>query len=181
MDRWIIILWCVICAPVQAQDVPRLGIFGLVENVSPLVVAGRQISQPDTVPVISPLGPKQPIMLGDTLAVAASVAGEELRATRIMQVFPAVGPVSAAEGNTAVVMGSEIYIPSGMTAKAGRWVALSGLWSGDKIITSNLRTVDGDGFGHLAGVIEGDGQHVGGSQLFGGNGRRMDSAMIFGC
>jgi hypothetical protein len=170
--RHLLILLCLGGAgPVLAQDAPRLGIFGLVEGTDPLVVAGQTFVVPDEAPVISPLGTDAVFELGDTVAVVATVEDSRLVAIRLMQVFPVAGPLSDVTENTATVMGTAVHIPPGVTARSGQWVALSGLWSGETVITSRLRRIDWDGFGQLAGVVEvSDGtaiDRIGGTKITG--------------
>jgi hypothetical protein len=151
--------------PACAEDMPRLGIYGLVDSVSPLVVAGKQINLPDGYRVISPLGPSKSIELGDTLAITAEALGGQLHATRILEIYPIVGPVSAVRETVATVMGSAVHIPPDTSIKVGEWIALSGLWSGDTVITTNIRRVEGGGFGHLAGVIDEANLQIGSSDV----------------
>ncbi|MEH6648139.1 hypothetical protein [Sulfitobacter sp.] len=77
----------------QAEEAVRLGIFGVVDSVAPLTVAGREISAPKDLPVISPQGSGQEIAVGDTLAIVVRPEGGKLVATRILEVFPIVGPL----------------------------------------------------------------------------------------
>lgn len=168
MVRWVIFVLLMIALPARAQDVQRLGIFGVVDSIAPLVVAGHRIHRPDGVPVISPLGPDQDIQLGDTLAIAMHVLDGQLTALRILEIYPIVGPVAEENGSTAVVMGTAVHVPPDAAMKVGAWVAVSGMWSGEKVITTNLRRIDGGGFGQVAGVVVDDGLRIGGSTLRGG-------------
>ncbi len=166
--RLLLLLLCAMSAcPVQAQEALRLGVFGVVQSLDPLVVAGREISVPEGVRVISPLGPGQAIEVGDTLAIVATPDGDQLLATRLLEFFPVVGPVTDVKDGTATVMGTAVHIPPYVSVKAGQWVALSGLWSGEQVITSKLRRVDPGGFGQLAGVLEADTgpEQIGGSAV----------------
>jgi hypothetical protein len=166
--RWLLILVCILLgSPIQAQGAPRLGIFGLVESVDPLVVAGQKITISDGQRVISPLGPNQSIALGDTLAIAAQIVDGHLNATRVLEIYPVVGPVSAVQGKTATVMGSAVHVPPNTSIKVGAWVALSGLWSGETVITTNTRRADAGGFGHLTGLIDEESLRLGGSDVHG--------------
>tara|TARA_R110000850_G_scaffold20404_20_gene60668 strand:- start:2834 stop:3685 length:852 start_codon:yes stop_codon:yes gene_type:complete len=153
--RHLLILLCLgVAGPVLAQDAPRLGIFGLVDATDPLIVAGQTFLVPEGAPVISPLGPDAVLELGDTVAIVATMEDSHLVATRLMQVFPVAGPLSDVTETTASVMGTVVHIPPGVLARPGQWVAVSGLWSGETVITSRLRQIDWDGFGQLAGVVE---------------------------
>ncbi|MBB3992457.1 hypothetical protein GGR95_000076 [Sulfitobacter undariae] len=138
----------------HAQDAPRLAVFGVVETVNPLVVAGREILLPEGVRILSPLGPSGAVQLGDTLAIAATLSNGTLVATRVLEVFPIVGPVATVTEGTATVMGTAVHVPPKAVVKKRQWVAVSGLWSGEKVITTNLRSVDWDGYGQLAGAID---------------------------
>ena len=153
--RLLFLLICVmLAAPLRAQDALRVGVFGVVEGLDPLVVPGREISVPDDVRTISPLGPGQAIALGDTLAVVVSVEGGRLVAVRMLEFFPVVGPVADVREGTATIMGTTVHLPPKTSLKSGQWVALSGLWSGEQVITTKVRRVDWDGFGQLAGSVE---------------------------
>jgi len=156
MQRFVIVLWLTMASVVHAQESPRLGIFGTVSSVDPLVVAGERIEKPEAVGVISPLGPKQSIALGDTFAIRAELRAGKLEAERMLAIYPIAGPVRAVEGQLADIMGTKIHIPPSESMKKNLWYAVSGLWSGDTIITTNLRRLDGSGFAHLTGVLAGD-------------------------
>lgn len=151
--------------PVLAQEGMALGIFGMVEQASPLVVAGREIVVPKGLPVISPLGQGQTLTEGDTLAIRVELVAGALTARRILEVYPIVGPVSSVSGDTATLMGSPVYVPAGASVKKGRWIAVSGFWSGQKVITTRLRNLDGGGFAHLTGIVDHETVAVGGSDL----------------
>ncbi|MCX7566585.1 hypothetical protein OS189_09555 [Sulfitobacter sp. F26169L] len=167
MRLWFLVIWIVLAAPLWADDAPRLGIFGVVEQVSPLVVAGREITVPEEVNVISLLGPNQAIEVGDTLAIRVLAEAGGLKAARILQIFPVVGPVTDVQGSTATVMGSAVHVPPDMAVKAKSWLAVSGLWSGMTVITTNLRVVDHGGFGHLTGVVDASTMQIGASEVRG--------------
>lgn len=154
MRLWLILVYFGLVCPAWAQDAPRLGIFGMVEGTDPLVVAGQTIVVPEKVPVISPLGPDAVFGVGDTVAVVATVAEDQLVAARILQVFTIVGPLANVVEGTATIMGTAVHIPPSTAVQSDQWVALSGLWSGDTVITSKLRRIDWNGFGQLTGVVE---------------------------
>jgi hypothetical protein len=161
-----LMLWMVSAGWADADDAVRVGIFGEVHSVTPLVVAGQKIILPEGLPVLSPLG-QTAIARGDVLAVVAQVAEGMLVAVRVLEIFPVVGPVSARAGESAVIMGSSIHVPPGAGITHDKWVAVSGLWNGDTVITTNWRTADRDGFAQLAGVMDETGQRIGGSILSG--------------
>lgn len=166
--RLFLLLICFLAGlPALAQDTVRLGVFGMVEDLSPLTVAGLRINLPNGTRVISPLGPDVSIAQGDTLAIALKVESGALVATRVLAVYPAVGPIAAVQGRTARLMGSSVHVPPDVALSAGQWVALSGFWSGETVITTNVRIVDGGGFGHLTGVIDRQDQLIGGSAVLG--------------
>lgn len=156
MRLWVIVIFAIMTGVAQAQEPVRLGIFGMVENAMPLVVAGRQIEVPSGIPVISILGQKETIALGDTLAIVVRAGDIGLVAERIFEIYSVVGPVREVDGDTAVIMGSAVHVPSGARIKAGQWLAISGFWSGEKAITSNLRKFGG-GIAQLAGTVDQDG------------------------
>lgn len=154
MRLWGLLFWIMSGLGAQAQDTVRLGVFGTVDGTEPLRVAGRQIEVPEDVAVISPLGAGQALAQGDTVAIAVTVTDDGLRATRILEIYPLVGPVTSTSADTAVIMGSTIHLPPDTALKNGRWVAVSGLWSGNTVITTKLRALDGGGFGQLTGVVD---------------------------
>ncbi|MEP1944206.1 MAG: hypothetical protein ABJJ03_13980, partial [Sulfitobacter sp.] len=169
MRRLLVLLCVVMGVPAQAQTVQRLGVFGLVESLEPLVVAGQQITLPDDLRLISPLGPDQEIALGETLAVTAQLVDGQVLATRMLQIFAVVGPVGVVHGQSATVMGSEVHIPPDLSLKSGKWVAISGLWSGETVITTKVREVGAGGFAHLVGVMSEEGLRLGGSGVWNGS------------
>jgi len=165
MRLFLLLLYALSFGPVQAQDVRRLGVFGMVESIDPLVVAGREINVPLDVRVISPLGPGHVITLGDTLALVVSHENDRLFATRMLAIFPIVGPVTAVKEGKARVMGTDVHLPPDVGVKAGQWVVFSGLWSGTHLISTKMRRADVGGFGQLVGVFEDDAP----SDLIGGS------------
>ena len=168
MQRFVILLWLMLASVAHAQESPKFGIFGTVSSVDPLVVAGQRIDRPDALGVISPLGPKQSIGLGDTFAIRAKLSAGRLVAERMLAIYPISGPVRAVEGQLADIMGTKIHIPPSERMKKNLWYAVSGLWSGDTIITTNLRRLDGSGFAHLTGVLtNGHSPQIGGSTVTG--------------
>ena len=162
-----ILLTMLLALPVKAKDLPRLGVFGAVQSVSPLVVAGQEVILPEGVPVISPLGLGQTIGGGDTLAIRVSLEQGVLTATRVLQIHPIIGPVSFVHGDTATIMGTSTHVPPDTKIEAGSWVALSGFWSGEKVITTALREINRSGFGHITGVVSNTDIKLGGTALHG--------------
>lgn len=154
MRLLLLLIGLLLTSPVQADDLRRLGVFGVVESTDPLVVAGREIFVPDGVRAISPLGPGQAVAQGDTLAVVVTVVEGRLVAVRMLEFFPVVGPVREVRDGAATIMGTTVHLPPDIRLKAGKWVALSGLWSGEQVITTKVRRVDWDGFGQLAGTVD---------------------------
>ncbi len=153
MQRFIIVVWLMLASVAHAQETLKLGIFGTVSSIDPLVVAGQRIERPDALRVISPLGPDQSIAIGDSFAIRAEIIAGKLVAERMLAIYPIVGPVRAVEGQLADIMGTKVHIPPSERMKKNLWYAVSGLWSGDTIITTNLRRLDGYGFAHLTGVF----------------------------
>lgn len=164
MRFWSILIYILTSNTVYAESSLRLGIFGTVDAVSPLVVAGREVEANPSIPIINLLGPNMAIVKGDTLAIVAHLKDGKLIAERILEIYPVIGPVSDVSGETAQIMGSAIHIPSDINIKVGQWLAVSGLWSGAKAITSNVRRFEG-GIAQLAGVVEVEQNAVGGSVI----------------
>lgn len=162
-----ILLTALFASPLLAKDLPRLGVFGVVQTVLPLVVSGQEIILPPDVPVISPLGLGQTIGTGDTLAIRVKMDQGVLTATRVLLIYPIIGPVSAVQGNTATIMGSPAHVPPDTNMEVGTWVALSGFWSGEKIITTKVRVIKRNGFGHITGVVSNGEVALGGTALRG--------------
>ncbi|WP_298858576.1 hypothetical protein [uncultured Sulfitobacter sp.] len=164
MRLWAVFILVFLPTAALPEESIRLGIFGTVDRATPLVVAGQEIDVPAGVSVISVLGPGQEITVGDTLAIAAVLLERRLTALRILEVYPVVGPVSAVQGNTATILGSPIHIPPDTEIKVGQTFAISGLWSGEKAITSNLKRIEGR-FAQLTGMVSPDMLKIGGSTL----------------
>ncbi|RKE96768.1 hypothetical protein [Sulfitobacter guttiformis] len=163
MRLWLTLLLAITATSTFADDLARLGIFGSVESVVPLVVAGREIDVPDELPLISLLGTGLAVAKGDTLAVVVAVTNGRLVAQRISEIFAVVGPIRSADVNGAVVMGSFVQVPNEMEVEAGQWIAVSGLWSDVKVITTNLRRVESGGYGQLTGVVDATSKTLGGT------------------
>jgi len=157
------VVWMVATGLPAVAEV-RLGIFGQVQALTPLVVAGQTIVWPEGRAVLSPLG-QTSVALGDTLAIAASLDDGALIAQRVMMIYPLIGPVDRAADGSVAVMGSRVVVPDGATVTPGTWVAVSGLWNEGKVIATRLRPVEAGGFGHLAGQVEEAGNRIGGSML----------------
>lgn len=51
-----VLIFTLLTGTAHAQEPVRLGIFGMVDSIGPLVVAGQQIEVPKGVPIISILG-----------------------------------------------------------------------------------------------------------------------------
>ncbi len=165
MHRWLIFTFLLLAMPAIADETQQHGIFGVVEKLSPLVVAGQQIDVPEDLPTINLLGRGEAVALGDTLALRVEMNEGQFVARRILQIYPIVGPVSKVEGATAVIMGSAIHLPPDVTVKRGQWVAVSGFWSGQKVATTRLQNLKGGWLGHLTGAIDVAAMTLGGSGL----------------
>lgn len=168
MRLWFCLIFLVLAQAVQARDASQIGVFGTVERVAPLVVAGQQIEMPADLPVISPLGTGQSILVGDVLAVRGVLVGGRLHAERVLAIHLIVGPVSGLAERTATVMGTDVHIPPEVTVNIGGWYAVSGLWRGDTVITSRMRGVEPGSFGQIIGVLDEDGPKIGSSIISGG-------------
>ncbi|WP_299564737.1 hypothetical protein [uncultured Sulfitobacter sp.] len=162
MTSWLTgaVLAICVAAPVAAQGTLDIGIFGTVESVEPLVVAGQRIVVPAGVPVLSALGPGRQILIGDTLAITANFDGAGLLARRMLEIFAIAGPVQNVEGERATILGSEVYLPQGSAVASGDWIVVSGFWSGAPVIARRLRKVEGTGLAQLTGVVEPAGARV---------------------
>lgn len=167
MRRVLCLLWFVLGVAAQAQEPAQLGLFGTVTSVTPLVVAGQRVVVPDGLSVISPLGAGQVISRGDTLAIRAEVRSGKLVAQRMLAIYPVVGPVHTVQGQIAKIMGTNVYVPPDASVRPNLWYAVSGLWSGETIVTTKLRKVDGAGFAHLTGMVDAESQQIGGSAISG--------------
>ena len=82
-----------------------------------------------------------------------------------------------------VVAGQRVVVPDGLSVisplgagqvispdasvRPNLWYAVSGLWSGETIVTTKLRKVDGAGFAHLTGMVDAESQQIGGSAISG--------------
>lgn len=144
----------VLMAQGAAGETPlRIGIFGIVDQVVPLVVADNPITNDESLPVLSALGPDQRIAIGDTVAVRAVFEKGQLRAERILQVYAVAGPITARDGHEMTVLGTPAHVPSDVDPKVGQWVALSGLWSGDKVITTGVHASEAGGLAQVSGVF----------------------------
>ncbi|KEJ91084.1 hypothetical protein [Sulfitobacter donghicola] len=165
MRLWLSVLFLLFVTSAQADGAKQFGVFGVVERLSPLTVNGQEIVIPDEVPIISLLGQGQKIGLGDTLALRVTLKDDVLTAVRVLEVYPVIGPISGVEGGTATVMGSPVYLPPDASVRRGQWVAVSGFWSGEKVITTRLQKLSGGWFGHLTGVVDPTEMRLGGSEL----------------
>ena len=149
-----VMICAALACPAQAQETMRLGVFGVVEKVNPLVVAGREVRVPEGLPVISPLGPGLEISVGDTLALVVRPEEGRLVAVRMLEIYPIVGPVSEVTASTATVMGTQVHLPPDTSVRVGTAIAVSGLWSGETVITTAIRRIEWQGFGQLVGPLD---------------------------
>lgn len=113
-------------------------------------------------------GRQEALSVGDTLAIVVRIDDEGLVAERLLEIYPVVGPVGEVAGDTAKIMGSLVHIPLDAKIKVGQWLAVSGLWSGNKAITSSYRRFGG-GIAQLAGVVDQEGEKLGGSRVVNGH------------
>ncbi|QUJ75949.1 hypothetical protein KDD17_13580 [Sulfitobacter albidus] len=151
MKSTVLALCC--CVSPALADEAVVGIFGAVDRLDPLTVAGVVVLRPEGVPVISALGPDQTLAPGDTLAIRARVTPQGVTALRLLEVYPIAGPISASADGEARVMGTPVHLPSNSDFKAGDWVAFSGFWSGTKVITTATRRIEGGGIAQLTGTL----------------------------
>ena len=151
------------------------GIAGTITHLGSIHVNGLRIQIDDqasvagSVPAIA-AGSLQP---GHTVAITAERRGEGWHARQIRQVLPVAGPVSNVKSGTLTVLGTRIEVPDQKPdVQVGDWVAISGLWQGERLLASRVERLNGmDHQARLSGTYLGPDPNgdivIGGSKITG--------------
>jgi len=157
------------------------GIVGVITHLGSLYVNDQHIRTDDTMPVDGAVPPKLAGELkpGHTVAIVAMRDDDGWYARHIRQVSPVVGPVTAMESGKLTVLGTQIHAPDlPHELDVGDWVAISGLWQGDRLVASRVdRLVGTDHQARLSGTYLASGPTgvltIGGSRVTGINPQRL--------
>lgn len=120
------------------------GIAGTITHLGSINVNGQRILIDENMPVFGAVRQKDAGELrpGHTVAAVVRQDGENWRALHIRQVLPLVGPIEAISDGQLTVLGSQVEIAGLQTdVTIGDWVAVSGLWQGQKVLASRLDPV----------------------------------------
>jgi hypothetical protein len=117
------------------------GILGTITALGSIYVNGQHIEfAPDqTVEDGLNITLARDLRPGHTVAVVASPDGEDWQAHHVRMVYPLVGPAQIAQDGTLWVMGSQVV--TDQTVAEGAWIAVSGLWQGDRVLASQITTL----------------------------------------
>ncbi len=135
-------------APVTARDnedreggIIGTGIVGTITDLGSIIVNGLHLEITDDMPVDGaiPAMNASELRPGHTVAIVAERQGDDWYARNIRQVYPLVGEVSATTEAGITVMGTEVELNDLLPEiKVGDWVAISGLWQGQKVNASMI-------------------------------------------
>lgn len=169
-------------APAQSSDEDReggilgTGIVGTITRLGSIHVNGQHILIAPGMKVASALGtiPAHSLRPNDTVAVLVVPDGSYWRAVSLTQTFAVVGPVSAKVGTGLEIMGTRVIPAAGTSVprtRIGDWVAVSGLWQGDRIIASRVKAIPPQAKARIRGsylaLNKAGFQMVGGTRLTG--------------
>ena len=105
-------------------------------------MAGEEVALPSNVPTHIDEDPASldDLRAGQVVAIEASGQGDALQARRIVVRHAVIGPIEATGPGTMTVAGQLVATPgatgAAVNAKPGLWVAVSGLRSGNGVITA---------------------------------------------
>lgn len=150
------------------------GIAGTVTSLGSIYVNGQHIRLDSGMPVEDALPAMTAADLrpGHTVAVTARLEGGSWRALHIRQVLPLAGPVEAVENGRLTILGSAVE--AGALAgdvQPGDWLAVSGLWQGNRVLASRLDVVSADSPARISGTYLGADdreRHLVGGSVLGG-------------
>ncbi|OED49562.1 hypothetical protein AB838_05735 [Rhodobacteraceae bacterium (ex Bugula neritina AB1)] len=162
------------------------GIAGTVTALGSIEVNGQQIRFDDTLPVDDSLPGMTAASLrpGHTVAVTVQPEGTGWRALHIRQIWPLAGPVESADNGRLTILGSEVE--AGELAKdvePGDWLAVSGLWQGNRVLASRLDVLPQDYrqarlSGSYLGPDRQGGHLVGGTRLYGWKPEQLQPGVV---
>lgn len=122
------------------------GIVGTITELGSIHVNGQRVVFASNMQVSSVLGPLAAgeLTAGDTVAIVAHPEEQHWNAQNINRQFAIIGPVVTHNDDRLVVMGTHVEtreVEGLREISVGDWVAVSGLWQGDRIISSKVETI----------------------------------------
>ncbi|MCP4305609.1 MAG: hypothetical protein GY788_12195 [bacterium] len=128
------------------------GIVGTITELGSIYMNGQHVRFDEGLSVASPLGerPASSLVPGETVVVEALRRGDDWQADVLRAYLPLVGPISRLGERSLTMLGATVVIPEdalSMTAFVGSdlvdgdWVAVSGLWNGDAVVSSRIEKV----------------------------------------
>ncbi|MEM9249318.1 MAG: DUF5666 domain-containing protein [Pseudomonadota bacterium] len=134
------------------------GLYGTVTSLNLLALDGQRLYLPDEIRIASVLGETDPatLRLGEVLIVEAVQARDGLCALNAAKFLPIVGQVDELDAlaGTLSVLGTTVTLSSKTVIEdtsgnslaqadvpAGATVAVSGIWSGTRVVASHLRVL----------------------------------------
>lgn len=151
------------------------GIVGTITHLGSIFVNDLRVQVEDDMPVAGSVPPMVVADLrpGHTVAIVAERRADGWHARQVRQVLPLVGQVTGISAQGLTVLGTQVD-PGGLSGdlQIGDWVAVSGLWQGQRLLASRIEALEGvDHPARLSGSYLGpnpDGDTViGGSVLSG--------------
>lgn len=120
------------------------GIVGTITELGSIVVNGVRVTFGEDFQAETPFGlrPASALVPGETVVVEAEGEGQTALATRIATYLPVIGPISRNDAGTWQIMGTEIVMDQAtMDGQPGEWVAVNGLWQGNRLIATRVDIV----------------------------------------
>ncbi|MEM8811011.1 MAG: DUF5666 domain-containing protein [Pseudomonadota bacterium] len=138
------------------------GIVGTVTDFGSVVINGLSVAVDDATAITSALGPlgEADLAIGQSLTVEASGTTDALVARRIHVTHPVIGMVRRARlnPNRLRVAGVRVRLEAGVQGDVedGAFVAVSGLWDGDRVVASRIEPIQSTGISVIAGALSPD-------------------------
>ncbi|WP_421700929.1 DUF5666 domain-containing protein [Aliiroseovarius sp.] len=132
------------------------GIVGTITHLGSIHVNGQHILIDPEMPVTGAVRPMvaSDLQPGHTVAVVATQEGNAWQARHIRQVLPLVGPLRREDDGRLTVMGTQVLF-DGPAPDHNTWVAVSGLWQGDRVRASRLDTFLVPSIARISGTFMG--------------------------
>ncbi|WP_371170276.1 DUF5666 domain-containing protein [Aliiroseovarius sp. 2305UL8-7] len=145
------------------------GIVGTITELGSIYVNGQHILFDKDMQVAGGVSLEQAadLLPGHTVAVIARPEDSHWKASHIRQITPLTGPVQISSEGGFSVLGTDVVYSdaSGLAFSDGDWVAVSGLWQGDRVLATRVDPVDSMGPARIEGsvlsIVEGEPLRIG--------------------
>jgi hypothetical protein len=139
------------------------GIVGTITELGSIYVNGQHIKFTKTQNLTSPLGvrPAAELVPGETVIVEATANNGSWQAQKIRSYLPIIGPLHHVSLNRLSVMGTDILVTKDTDCigfnnirklKPNDWIAVSGLWQGNRIIATRIEKIQAQPFATVLGT-----------------------------